>query len=155
MPMPVPESAIKLAEFLPYQLAVVTESVSRSIAQAYGARFALHRDEWRVLAALAESGEMHTKAAALYTTLDKMQVSRAVAGLESRALIERIEDPEDRRNRILRLTPAGRALLARLMPMVRAREAFLLEALTPGERAGLSSALAKILERANQLQRQG
>lgn len=146
---------MRLAEFLPYQLAVVTEAVSRAVAQVYGVRFALRRDEWRVLAALAETGEMHTKAAALYTTLDKMQVSRAVAGLEARALIERAEDPEDRRNRILRLTPAGRALLARLAPMALAREAFLLESLTAEERHILDSALAKILARANQLQRQG
>lgn len=146
---------MNLRDFLPYRLAVLSEAVSRSIAELYTQRFDLSRDEWRVLAALAGSDTMKTRDAALYTTLDKMQVSRAVAALEKRALITREADPEDRRNRILSLTPAGRALLRKLMPMVQAREAFLLEALTPDERAMLDVAAEKLLARARQLQRQG
>ena len=144
-----------LRDFLPYRLAVLSEAVSRSIAELYTRRFELSRDEWRVLAALTGSGTMKTRDAALYTTLDKMQVSRAVAALENRGLITREADPEDRRNRILSLSPAGRALLRKLMPMVQAREAFLLEALTADERAMLDAAADKLLARARQLQRQG
>lgn len=146
---------LSLQDFLPYRLAVLAEAVSRSIAQVYTARFDLSRDEWRVLAALAETGTMKTRDAALYATLDKMQVSRAVAGLERAGLIAREEDAEDRRNRILTLTPAGRALLRRLTPMVQAREAFLLEALEPEELAVLDRAIDRLLERARQLERQG
>jgi DNA-binding MarR family transcriptional regulator len=146
---------LDLRDFLPYRLAVLSEAVSRSIAELYTRRFELSRDEWRVLAALAGSGTMKTRDAALYTTLDKMQVSRAVAALEKRGLITREADPEDRRNRILSLTAAGRALLRKLMPMVQAREAFLLEALTADERAMLDAAADKLLARARQLQRQG
>jgi len=144
-----------LQDFLPYRLAVLAEAVSRSIAQVYTARFDLSRDEWRVLAALAETGTMKTRDAALYATLDKMQVSRAVAGLERAGLIDREEDAGDRRNRILTLTPAGRALLRRLTPMVQAREDFLLEALEPEELAVLDRAIDRLLERARQLERQG
>jgi DNA-binding MarR family transcriptional regulator len=146
---------LNLRDFLPYRLAVLSEAVSRSIAELYTRRFELTRDEWRVLAALAGSGTMKTRDAALYTTLDKMQVSRAVAALEKRGLITREADPEDRRSRILSLTAAGRALLRKLMPMVQAREAFLLEALTADERAMLDAAADKLLARARQLQRQG
>lgn len=146
---------MNLRDFLPYRLAVLSEAVSRSIAELYTRRFELGRDEWRVLAALAGSGTMKMRDAALYTTLDKMQVSRAVAALEKRGLITREADPEDRRNRILSLTAAGRALLRKLMPMVQAREAFLLEALTADERAMLDAAADKLLARARQLQRQG
>jgi DNA-binding MarR family transcriptional regulator len=146
---------VKLLEFMPYRIAVLAEAVSRSIAQVYAERFRLSRDEWRVLAALAESGTMRTRDALLYTTLDKMQISRAIAGLERAGLLTRRVDPQDRRNRILKLTPAGRALLQKLVPMVEAREAFLLEALEPHERALLESAMAKLLERARQLERQG
>jgi len=146
---------LSLQDFLPYRLAVLAEAVSRSIAQVYTARFDLSRDEWRVLAALAETGTMKTRDAALYATLDKMQVSRAVAGLERAGLIDREEDAGDRRNRILTLTPAGRALLRRLTPMVQAREDFLLEALEPEELAVLDRAIDRLLERARQLERQG
>jgi DNA-binding MarR family transcriptional regulator len=144
-----------LQSFLPYRLAVLTESVSRGIAQVYARRFDLSREEWRVLAALGQAGRMKTQAALLTTTLDKMQVSRAVSRLERKGFVEREPDAEDRRNRILRLTTAGRAAYRRIEPMVLAREAFLLEALDEAERAALDRALDKLVERARQLERQG
>ncbi len=144
-----------LHAFLPYRVTVLSETVSRAISAVYATRFDLTRDEWRILAALADPGEMRSTDATLYTTLDKMQVSRACARLESRALITRDEDPQDRRIRVLRLTAAGRALLKKLLPMVEAREQFLLEALGPDERRVLDAALAKLQARAEALARQG
>ena len=138
---------MKLQQFMPYRLAVVAEAVSRAIADVYRERFGLTRDEWRVLAALAEAGEMKSRDAALQATLDKMQVSRAVAGLERAGLLARSEDPADRRNRILRLSPAGREMLDELLPMVEAREAELLAALAPAERRALDAALDRLLDR--------
>lgn len=146
---------MELQSFLPYQLVVLAEAVSRSIAQVYAERFKLSRDEWRVLAALAQTGTMKTRDAALYATLDKMQVSRAVAGLERAGLLTRTIDPDDRRNRILKLSASGRELLRKLVPMVEAREAFLLEALEPEERDQLESVIGRLIDRARQLERQG
>lgn len=146
---------MELKSFLPYRLAVLATAVSHSIAAVYADRFELSREEWRILAALAENPEMKTTEVAAHTTLDKMQVSRAVASLEARALLEREPDPADRRNRILKLLPAGRALFRKIAPMAEAREAFLLEALDAEERQVLDRALDKLLDRARQLQRQG
>ncbi|WP_119154100.1 MarR family winged helix-turn-helix transcriptional regulator [Caldimonas tepidiphila] len=146
---------MELQTFLPYRLAVLASAVSQSISAVYADRFALSRDEWRILATLAENPEMKTTEAAAHTTLDKMQVSRAVASLEARGLLEREPDESDRRNRILKLLPAGRALFRRIEPMAEAREAFLLEALDDEERAVLDRALDKLLARARQLERQG
>lgn len=140
---------------MPYRLAVLSETVSRVIAQVYAERFDLTRDEWRILAALAGPLEMKSTAALLHTTLDKMQVSRASARLEAHGLITRIEDPEDRRVRVLRLTAAGRSLLRKLVPMIEARESFLLEPLDAQERRVLDRALAKLQARAEALERQG
>jgi DNA-binding MarR family transcriptional regulator len=142
---------MKLQQFMPYRLAVVAEAVSRAIADVYRERFGLSRDEWRVLAALAEAGEMKSRDAALQATLDKMQVSRAVAGLERAGLVARSEDPADRRNRILRLSPAGRELLDELLPMVEAREAELLATLAPAERRALDAALDRLLDRVSRV----
>jgi DNA-binding MarR family transcriptional regulator len=55
----------------------------------------------------------------------------------------------------VRLLPTGRALFRKIVPMVRAREAYLLEALEPAERSALESALDKVLQRATQLRKQG
>jgi DNA-binding MarR family transcriptional regulator len=146
---------MNLQVFLPYRLAVVSEAVSRSLAAVYAERFNLSRDEWRVLAALALRNDIKSTELAALTTLDKMQVSRALTRMERDGLLEREPDPSDRRNLIVRLLPAGRALYRKIVPMARAREAYLLESLDPQERATLSSALDKLLERARQLQQQG
>lgn len=147
--------SMKLEDFLPYRLAVVAEAVSRSLAAIYRQRFELTRDEWRVLAMLAGAGEMKSSELGARTTLDKMQVSRAVTRMERSGLVERETHAGDRRNLVVRLAPAGRALYRKIVPMAEARERFLLEALDPAERAAFDAALDKILARARQLGEQG
>lgn len=155
MSAPSTDTAMELESFFPYRLAVLTEAVSRSMAQVYGERFELTRDEWRVLAMLSNVPAARTAAVIERTTLDKVSVSRALARLEGKGLVERTSDPQDRRSDLIRLTAAGRALFRKLVPMVRAREQFLLEALDPAERAALDAALGKLLARAHQLAAQG
>jgi DNA-binding MarR family transcriptional regulator len=137
-----------LQAFFPYRLAVLAESVSQCVAQVYTERFGLSRDEWRVLAALADCGTVKTSRVIEHSTLEKMQVSRAVTRLEDAGLLERLPDPDDGRGWLLRLRPAGRAMYQKIVPAVKAREALLLDALESEERAALERALAKVLERA-------
>jgi DNA-binding MarR family transcriptional regulator len=144
-----------LQTFLPYRLAVLSEQVSQCMAAVYRERFGLSRDEWRVLAALADGGTVKTAEVIASTTLEKMQVSRAVSGLQGAGHLERVPDPADGRGWLLRLTPAGRALFQKIAPMVRAREAFLLEALAPSERELLLGAMARLGEQAQRLSQQG
>jgi len=147
--------AVDLEQFFPYRLARAAEAVSQAIARAYGDRFALTRDEWRVLAALHDLGEVKTARVLETSSLDKMRVSRAVARLERDGLLARSADPHDGRGFLLRLRPAGRTLYRRVVPMAQAREAFLLEVLSADERTVMDRALAKVRERAEQLARQG
>lgn len=146
---------MELQQFFPYRMAVLSEAVSQCVAQVYRERFGLTRDEWRVIAALAGAGWLKTARVIETTTLEKMPVSRAVARLERDGLVERKPDPDDGRGFLLRLAPAGRALHAKVVPMVQAREAFLLEALDADERRVLDGALDKLRERALQLARHG
>lgn len=142
---------MELQKFFPYRVAVLAEAVSQSLAQVYRDRFGLTRDEWRVLAALVDCGTAKTTRVIEHTTLEKMQVSRAVARLERDGLIERLPDPEDGRGWLLRLKPAGRAVYQKIVPIAEAREAFLLEVLDAEERAVLERALDKVLARARLL----
>ena len=143
---------MNLQTFLPYRLAVVTDAVSRALAAVYADRFKLTRDQWRVIAQLADERELKATELGTHTSLPKMQVSRAVTGLERDGLIARVADPDDRRNLVVRLTAAGRALYRKIEPIVLEREAFLLAALSTEERAALTRALARVEERARQLQ---
>lgn len=146
---------MNLQAFLPYRLAVVSEAVSRSLAAVYAQRFKLTRDEWRVLAALALRDDIKSTELGALTTLDKMQLSRALTRMERDGLLEREPDPADRRNLVVRLLPAGRALYRKIVPMAQAREAYLLDSLDAHERDTLSKALDKLLDRARQLQQRG
>ena len=144
-----------LQSFYPYQLAVLAEAVSQAMAQVYAEHFDLSRDEWRLVAGLAELGPTRTTELMAYSTLQKMPASRAAASLEARGLIERSPAADDRRNHVLKLTPAGAALVRKIEPMVKAREQFLLDALSPQEQATLASAHAKLLARTQQMLSQG
>ena len=143
-----------LSRFMPYRLAVAAETVSRALAAVYSERFGLSRDEWRVIAQLADVKELKATEIGQRTSLPKMQVSRAATRLEQDGLIVRETDPADRRNLVMRLTGAGRALYRRIEPVVLERERDLLAALAPAERAAFENALARIEAAAGALQQQ-
>ncbi|WP_405715989.1 MarR family winged helix-turn-helix transcriptional regulator [Streptomyces xanthophaeus] len=67
-----------------------------------------------VLTLLDRHGEMRLSRLAAYMAIDISVTSRHVAHVADRGWIERQADPGDGRCRILRLTPAGRALLTEL-----------------------------------------
>jgi DNA-binding MarR family transcriptional regulator len=65
-------------------------------------------------------------------------------GLEAEGLIRRVEDTQNRRANLLRLTPAGRALLRRAKAQEALVEAGLAAGLGTAERATLLAALRRI-----------
>jgi DNA-binding MarR family transcriptional regulator len=136
--------ALDLQQYFPYRLARLAEQVSLAVAEVYGARFSLSRQEWRILAVLGTRPEVATKEIGRLTTLDKMHVSRAMQALEARGIITRSRDPDDGRERIVALTAAGRALYRRIVPFALMREAELLGALSPREIEILDGVMRKL-----------
>lgn len=112
-----------LSAFLPYQLAVASSRVSKAFAERYRAEFGLSIPEWRVLAHLAQSGSVSVREIHARVDMDKSKVSRAAASLESAGLIEKRENPDDRRLLDMRLTEQGRALIVRIIPIADAYQA--------------------------------
>ncbi len=73
-------------------------------------------------------------------------LTKVLHGLESRGLISRVADDEDRRSRRVRLTPAGRALAERAVAAVQASgEALFSRALSTAEMQRLAGLLRKLL----------
>ncbi|MCB9743751.1 MAG: MarR family transcriptional regulator [Alphaproteobacteria bacterium] len=64
-------------------------------------------------------------------------VTALVRELEREGLVRKGPDPEDRRARRVRITPAGEALVAQLMPALAEEDAWLRAALTEEEHAAL------------------
>jgi DNA-binding MarR family transcriptional regulator len=113
---------LSLGEFLPYRLSITAQLVSEVIATAYGALYGLKAPEWRVVASVAEAGELTQQGVCARTRMDKVTVHRAAAALCERGLLARSAHPEDRRSHHLALTSAGRALHADVAPRALALE---------------------------------
>jgi DNA-binding MarR family transcriptional regulator len=145
---------MSLADYYPYRLAVLSHEISRSFTPLYQNRFGLSRQEWRVLAALGEHSDMSAREISAYSTLEKMQTSRAVAGLLDSGLIGRVPHARDRREKRIRLTARGRRVYRELVPLALARESALLEALSPEERALLDQVIDRLVTRARALREQ-
>ncbi len=112
-----------LERFVPYRLSVLSNAISRSIARLYHQRFGLAIPEWRVMAVLGRFGPLPANGVCRRTEMDKVRVSRAVARLQARGLVERRTDAADRRRSVLRLAPQGRDIHDRIVPLARARGA--------------------------------
>ena len=105
--MPKPLQALELEKFLPYRLSVLAQLVSESLHDLYAGPFDLTVTQWRVMAALGRFAPLTASQVSKRIVMDKVAVSRAVAGLMKRGLIERAADRRDRRRASLRLSAAA------------------------------------------------
>lgn len=134
---------LTLADFLPYRLSVVSNAISDRVARVYKARFGLKIPEWRVIAVVAERGDITQAGLCETTAMDKMTVSRAVSGLLTRGLL-RHSSGTDRRTRMLALTAEGQSLYDAVAPMALAIEAEILAGFSSAERAALMGFLGRL-----------
>ncbi len=87
--------------------------------------------------------------------IDRNHTSLLVDQLERKRLVERRVNGADRRAKLLRLTPRGTALYARLMPTVFAAQSRLIELLSPAEREQLFDLMGRVIEGNKVLARPG
>jgi DNA-binding MarR family transcriptional regulator len=137
---------LRLAGFVPFRLNRLAAGVSEHLAVIYRGRFALEVPEWRVIATVGEERSCTAQHVAASTRMHKTRVSRAIAHLIARGLIERAASARDRRERQLRLTRAGRRMYAQLVPLALHRERALLECLTISERRAFIAGLDRLEE---------
>lgn len=148
---PVKEAPLKLEQFLPYQLNVISNLVSQALSRVYAQRYGIGVPEWRVLVTLGQYPMMTAKAVGAHTHMHKTKVSRAVAILEKRRLLGRRPNRDDKREAFLSLTAAGRNMYEELAPHALDFAARLTEILTPADREAFNRALAQLTARSAQL----
>jgi DNA-binding MarR family transcriptional regulator len=136
--------ALRLAGFVPFRLNRLAAEVSQHLSVIYRGRFALEIPEWRVMATVGQERGCTAQQVAASTRMHKTRVSRAIAQLRRRGLIERAASAQDRRALQLRLSPAGRRMYAQLVPLALGRERALLACLSPTERRALLLGLARL-----------
>ncbi|MEL7480857.1 MAG: MarR family winged helix-turn-helix transcriptional regulator [Pseudomonadota bacterium] len=120
---------LRLADFLPYRLSVLSNTVSKRIAERYEAEFGLSIGQWRVMAIIGECPGLTATEISDRAAMDKVAVSRAVTGLVERDLLARKATQSDGRRSQLSLTPGGEAMYQRIVPLALSYEAELTAAL--------------------------
>ncbi|MBM3486949.1 MAG: MarR family transcriptional regulator [Alphaproteobacteria bacterium] len=137
--------SFEIEAYLPYRLGLVAHRLGLSAARDYFSRFGIGLREWLVLTVLGRGGPQTAQAIVGRAALDKATVSRAIAVLADRGLVERGGDPADARRQPVALSESGRLVFEALLPQARARAARLVAALDDDERARLDGILAKLL----------
>lgn len=137
---------LELENFLPYRLNVLAETVSQSLARFYESRFGIAIPEWRVIATLGQYEKMTAKDIGTHSRMHKTKVSRAVASLESKGLVERQPNIEDMRESFLELTSKGRKIYTDLIPDALAFSRALVASLSSEEQESLERILEQLTE---------
>ena len=143
--------ALELENFLPYRLSILAQIVSESLHDLYAGPFGLTVTQWRVMAALGRFAPLTASDVGQRIVMDKVAVSRAVAGLMKRGLVERATDRTDRRRASLRLSTRGKAMHGKIVPLALEYEARLWASLSTEERRSFNSLSDRLFARAEAL----
>ena len=145
------DDELRLENFLPYRLAVLSNTVSTTVAKAYDKRFGVSIPEWRVIAVLGRFPGLSAVEVAERTLLDKVAVSRAVTKLIKNGRIDREFANADRRRSILNLSEEGKKLHDEIAQLALQFERDLLEGFSKEELANLNSIMERLLDRASSI----
>lgn len=140
-----------LQTFFPYHVRVFYRAVSETVKEIYSSRYGLTVDEWRTMANLQNLEPLSAKEIVKRSSIGKVNVSRAIASLQDRGLLERHVDPTDRRRALLRLTPKGRKVMRELLPLLLDAERRLLDGLSDDERRVMVDMMARIRAKADEM----
>ena len=137
---------LPLARTIGYLSARVGQAFQRSLLiKLREAGFSITVEEWRLMRALwAEDGLPQARLGDI-ALKDKGQLSRMVSRLEAEGWVQRRPDPADRRTPRLFLTPAGRRLEAKLVPLGGAVRAQAVQGLPEAQLAAAVRALETML----------
>jgi len=124
-----------------FKLVRVVNLTARPFHERVGREHRLTLNEWRTMAVLAAQPGLNATQVADQTGLDKMAVSRALAGLLRHKRVQR-----HRRSSRLYLTAAGKALHETVGALGREREVALFGGIYAAELAQLDATLDKLIE---------
>lgn len=143
--------AFDLRAYFPFRVRIFYRAVSSSVERIYAPLFGLSVSEWRTMAILGPYRALSSSEIVEESSMDKVNVSRAISRLRDKSFLKRDIDGDDRRRSVLRLTEQGRAVYDTLVPKVLDVEAGLLEGLTEDERDTLVRLMDKVGANARKL----
>jgi DNA-binding MarR family transcriptional regulator len=119
-----------LGDFLSFRISVLSQNIDRAIAALHKKGSGICLPEWRVLVTVGSNPDLCSAQIAREAQLDKVAVSRAVAGLVARGYLERKVAATDHRRSLLRLTGLGESAYVDTVRLARGLENELLDTLS-------------------------
>ena len=101
---------------------------------------------WRVLAALREKDGRRMGDLSQTTSIEVSTLTRMVDNMEKKGLVARRRDSQDSRAVILEVTPAGRQLTRRILPIAERYETVALKGFSAREAETLKQALRRLYD---------
>jgi len=105
--------------------------------------------QYSLMTALAEQGMVDQMTLALEIGLERTSVAEVIPRLEAKGLLRRTKSTDDRRAKLVRLTPKGRALVTRMQAAVKRAHDRTLADLPKAQRDVFLLYLIKLVERSN------
>lgn len=130
-----------------YRLMKTSNLLTRPFFARFAEQYDLSLTEWRVIMTLAQLGEAASHEICDALGMHPMNVSRAVANLRKQGRIAEERDPNNRRRKILSLTPEGKALHEKLTPQIDKIAEFLFGSMSPLEVEFLNKLLDLLIAR--------
>lgn len=128
-------------DFIIVRATAFTSKVQRAMARDVLRNENLPVLEWRLLFSVARFGSCHLAYITQRTSIDPAHGSRAATALEKKGLITRRDDPNDRRRKLISLTPSGVALFNRVWPRAQQNIKMVTDQLDPQDFAELKRLL--------------
>jgi len=138
-------------DYSTFRLSLVAKAIDRLTLKMLADVCDLTIAEWRVLSRLAPIRGASVREISQMAWVDRAEVSRAAAALETRGLTSRRPDPNDGRSPILFATEEGQALYRKLLPIRAGFHRGLASDLTDDERSLLDGLLFKIARKVARL----
>lgn len=142
---------VPITQLLSYRLSRISSALSRSAALRYRREFDVSLGEWRAIALIGADPTLTLNRLARRAGLDKAQMSRVVARLTERGLVNRTAGSG--RTSLLALTEAGTEVYRGLIAAANERDAQFLAALHPEEVAVLLRGLDRLADVALEVER--
>jgi MarR family transcriptional regulator for hemolysin len=137
--------AFKLEDHLFFYFSQILARRTRAI-NAQLRRFGLDYPRWRVLAVLQEHSGATMGRLADLTSVDRTTLTRTLGLMEEARLVARQERESDRRSLVISLTPKGRRMFARILPLTLAETDRALTDFSSAEIAALRDWLKRIAD---------
>jgi DNA-binding MarR family transcriptional regulator len=145
---------LRIHEFPTFHLLRLATLAKASVAREYLEPAGISVPEWRLLAAVVNFSPIPFSELTAITTMDKGQVSRTLRSAQAKGYIATEVVPMDRRGGeaggssisrvVVSITPAGRALYERVMPIAQRYQVGMLELLSADERRVLLDVLHRL-----------